>query len=263
VSAPFDVTADRRGLIGLLGTGVAASFARPSAAREGAPPDVGRKFYPDGRVKRFDGNTIICHLDQQGPNAATFNALLDIYRDAPRHAFMRKVTLLPPSSYHMTIFGAANDPDRRPGAWPADIPMDMPIARCSVILGDRLRAANFGIDRPIHMRIDDREPKADERPLTIRLLPIDAAEDRRLRDLRNQLADILKIRVPTHDAYSFHITLGYLIRWLSVSEQRDFRRSLAIWREGLIRTAPIIEFGAPEYCILKDMFAFQRQFFLQ
>jgi hypothetical protein len=30
----------------------------------------------------------------------------------------------------------------------------------------------------------------------------------------------------------------------------------------LAQRCPIITFGAPEYCLLKDMFAFERQFYL-
>ncbi len=263
MSARHGLSLDRRGLIGLFGTGLATSLARPSFAREGLPPDVGRKFYPDGSVKRFDGNTIICHLDQQGPNATFFNALLDIYRETPRHDFMRKVTLLPPSSYHMTIFGGANDPDRRPGVWPADLALDMPIAKCNEILGERLRAVQFGIDLPFRMRVDLAEPNTDERPLTIRLQPVDRAEDRRLRDLRDQLSGILKIRAPRHDDYGFHITMGYLINWLNSAEQTAFRQTLKTWRETLAGICPVIELGAPEYCTLKDMFEFKRQFYLR
>src|SRR3546814_7288625 len=94
------------------------------------PPDVGSKFYADGRVHPFPGNTVICHVPQQGEHSGCFNALLDIYREAPAHPFVRKITLLPPSSYHMTIFGGANDKPRERKSWPADLPIDMPIERC-------------------------------------------------------------------------------------------------------------------------------------
>jgi hypothetical protein len=65
-----------------------------------------------------------------------------------------------------------------------------------------------------------------------------------------------------HDAYRFHITLGYLIRWLDPAEDADYRRALKTWREGLAKRCPVIELGAPEYCILADMYAFRRQFYL-
>jgi hypothetical protein len=263
--------ADRRAFLGLMGgaAGLAATPALALArsqdqgrAQAEFPPDIGRKFYPDGRVQRFDGNTVICHLDQQGPNATLFNALLDIYREAPAHQFMDKVTLLPPSSYHMTIFGAANDQDRRPGAWPADLPLDMPMTECDRILGERLRGFRLECDLPFRMKVDLSEPVPGERPLTLRLLPYDDAENAKLRRLRDRLAETLAIRTPSHDAYRFHVTLGYLIRWLTQDEQAVFRDTLATWRHRVALACPVLELGAPEYCTLKDMFAFSRQFHL-
>ena len=254
----------RRGALSYLGAGLALGSALPGQglARPAHPPDVGRKFYPDGRVKAFLGNTIICHLDQQGPNSRLFDTLLDVYRDAPRHDFMRKVTLLPPSSYHMTIFGAANDQDRRAGLWPSDLPLDMPMQACSEALGERLRGETFGLDQPFRMKVDVADPGPNERPLTLRLLPYDDAEERRLRDLRNRFSELLKIRAPNHDSYRFHITLGYLIRWLRPREQAAFQVALAGWRTTIAGANPLITLGPPEYCTLKDMFEFKRQFFL-
>lgn len=264
--------AERRAFLGLMGgaAGLAATPSPANARTHGqvqpqaeVPPDVGRKFYPDGRVQRFDGNTVICHLDQQGPNATLFNTLLDIYREAPAHQFMDKVTLLPPSSYHMTIFGGANEKDRRPSAWPADLPLDLPLAQCDRILGERLRAFRLECDLPFRMRVDLSEPGQGERPLTLRLLPYDDAENAKLRRLRDRLAETLAIRTPSHDAYRFHVTLGYLIRWLSPEEQTAFRNTLAMWRQTVAAACPVIELGAPEYCALTDMFAFSRQFYLR
>ncbi len=65
-----------------------------------------------------------------------------------------------------------------------------------------------------------------------------------------------------HDGYRFHITLGYLVADLSDDEHAAYRRSLARWKAGLAERVPIITLGAPEYCVLHDMFAFKRQFFL-
>jgi len=255
---------DRRRLLHIF----AAASLLPAAAvradeRDDPLPDVGRKFTPDGRVIRFAGNTVICHLDQQGARAGCFNALLDIYREAPMHAFLRKVTLLPPSSYHMTVFGGANDSDRQPPAWPRDMPLDLPLDECHRILADRLREFKLGVVLPIRMRVDMAEPAEDERPLTLRLLPLDAAENNRLRDLRDRLAVATGIRALGHDAYRFHITLGYQFARLTHAEHTAFRTQLRRWRTEVSSRCPVIELGPPEYCTFEDMFAFERSFFLQ
>lgn len=248
-------------LLGAAGVARAAG-AEVSAsppARPAAPHDVGRKFFADGRVRPFAGNTIICHLPQQGPGYETFDALLDVYREMPIHEFGRKIALLPPSSYHMTIFGGANDQGRSPGAWPADIPTDTPIDVCSALLAKRL--ADFDLDcaLPIRMRVNDAEPMHPE-PLLIDLVPVDAAENLKLRRLRDRLSQTLKIRTRDHDRYGFHITLAYQIAWFDEAENADFQRARDRWRSELRKTAPVIEFQAPEFCTFKDMFAFKSQF---
>ena len=228
----------------------------------GDPPSVGVKFGRDGHVLPFPGNTIICHLPQQGSAAACFNALLDIYREAPAHAFMRKVTMLPPSSYHMTVFGAAASSDRRPEIWPKGLPLDAPMSACHRLLAERLRTFKLDCALPLRMRVDLSDVDQDHLPLRVRLIPADGAESKKLSRLRDRLSETLTIREPDHESYGFHITLGYLIRWLTPEENITFRKELRRWRETLAESCPVIELGAPEYCTFDDMFAFHRQLHL-
>lgn len=254
----------RRGFLTLAG-GAGVALSAPAIAKKGGvtyTSEVGRKFYPDGRVHPFRGNTIICHLDQQGPNSTLFEALLDIYRQFPALSFARKMTPLPPSSYHMTIFGGANDAERRPGLWPSSIPLNTPIEECTRILGERLKAANLGPIAPIRMRVDPSAPLPTENPMTIRLLPADDSENRRLRQLRNELSAITGIRAPSHDAYRFHVTLGYLIRQLSDVEIKEFRNFNLHSHQGISKKVPEISLGNPEYCELDDMFHFRKIFYI-
>lgn len=225
------------------------------------PPDVFRKFYPDGQVMPFPGNTIICHAAQQGEHSDYFYALLDVYREAQGVDFLkRKVTLLPPSSYHMTIFGGANDKERTPGLWPKFLPIDASMDDCNRALGERLHAFRLGMDLPIRMRIDPTP--LPEGPLTFRLLPVDDGQDGKLRDLISRLSDCLEIAPPNIATYRFHTTLGYALQWLSPDEDERFTALMDKWRGQIAAQSPIIVFGAPEYCLLQDMYAFRRQFYL-
>lgn len=254
----------RRQLLSVLGATGAAIASSPAIAKRSNSftSEVGRKFYPDGRVHPFRGNTIICHLDQQGPNSSLFEALLDIYRQLPALRFANKITALPPSSYHMTIFGGANHPERKPGLWPTSIPLNTPIEECTRILGDRLKQANLGPVSPIRMRVDLSDPVDRETPFTIRLLPIDETENQRLRSLRNKLSEIFEIRSPSHDDYRFHVTLAYLIRTLDPAELIEFRNVYRQQHAELAKSCPVIELGQPEYCSLEDMFHFKRLAFI-
>lgn len=260
--------ANRRHFLCANGLLLAGMTNLPAGARQRGKDDppypgpVGYKFTADGRVKPFAGNTIVCHLPQQGEGQPVFDHFLDIYRELPAHGFTRKITALPPSSYHMTIFGGANDSVRKPGLWPKDLPLDLPLAECDRILGDRLRNARFDVTAPIRMRIDDREPPHHTEPLLIDLVPVDEAENRRLRQMRDEISTLLGIRAPNHDRYQFHITLAYQVAWFNATEQQEYEATCLRWRQGLRRQVPLVTFGPPEYCTLKDMFAFNRQFYL-
>ncbi|MDE8650708.1 DUF1868 domain-containing protein [Novosphingobium album (ex Liu et al. 2023)] len=257
----------RRNFLGLAAAGAAAGITTaPSSllARQSPtyPPDVGRKFYPDGRVHPFAGSTIICHLPQQGEHAACFNSILDIFREAPRHRFMRKVAMLPPSSYHMTVFGVANDQSRKRESWPADLPLDMPLEAVNRALVERLRSFELGNILPIRMRVSPQQSPENGRTLVFHLQPFDDAESAKLRRLRDRLANVLKIQSPGHDSYEFHISFGYPISWFDATEEREVKRIWPEWANRIASRSPEIAFAAPEYCTFDDMFAFHRQLYL-
>jgi len=78
--------------------------------------------------------------------------------------------------------------------------------------------AGFQLDTqlPLRMRIADFSTHRDS-GATVRLQPVDAAENRKTRSLRDRIADLLEIR------------------------------------------APVLELGAPEFCVFNDMYAFDMQ----
>lgn len=250
-------------LAGLAGAAMlvpAGSFAQ--AGGGGIAANAGTKFYPDGRVRIWPGNTIVHHLPQQGEGSACFNALLDVYRDIPTRGFARKLAILPPSSYHMTLFGGANDLDRRAEVWPSGMALDTPMAEVSDLVGARVKAMPLMTALPIRMRVDPTRIPDAEKPLKIRLLPLDAAEERKLRRLRDRLAEATGIRAPGHENYRFHISLAYLLDALNPGEAAEYRAAQREWEMQVAKVSPVIALGAPEFCVFKDMYAFERQFFL-
>lgn len=263
--ADTPIFASRRRLlqIAALGSASVATSRRVRAhQRAPYPSSVGSKFYPNGQVHPFAGNTIICHLPQQGEHDNAFNAMLDVYRDAPSHIFLRKVAVLPPSSYHMTIFDGANDHSRKPGSWPADLSMDMPIEDCNRALAARLRHFDLGISLPIRMRVDPEQSPVNGRAMVFRLKPYDDVENTKLRGLRNRIADVVQYQAADHDSYQFHISFGYPIAWFDPDEERDFQKIWCDCAERIAKKCPEIILGAPEYCTFEDMFAFHREFYL-
>lgn len=63
--------------------------------------------------------------------------------------------------------------------------------------------------------------------------------------------------------YRFHVSIGYPVAWMTTAEENELRRVFAGWARDIAARAPVIRFGAPEYCIFNDMFAFERQFYLE
>lgn len=224
---------------------------------------VGNKFYPDGRVRPFPGNTILCHLPQQGPRSEAFDALLDIYRAARDHAFLENASLLPPSSYHMTVFeGVTEATRRRPDAWPAGVPPTASLEDCDKIIAQRLKAFRLDTALPLRMAVDVDAITPSGGAIVIPLKPVDVAEALKLRDLRRRLSSAVGIGVGDPDTYRFHISLAYWIRALTTRQEAEYDKAHRLWRASLARAAPVIELGAPEYCLFDDMFAFHRQFYL-
>lgn len=254
----------RRGFLG-LSAGLLAATTLPGFAGAAIAPtrgDGARKFAADGRVLPFAGSTVVCHLAQQGPESGVFEVLLDFYRMARWTGFGPKVTLLPPSSYHMTVIGCATDAGREIGKWPAGIALDAPIEECNRIVGERLRHADLPLISPIRMQVDSGDSGYDGNTLRIPLEPVDQAEFERLEGLRASIARAIGIAEPVPGAYQFHITLGYVTRPFSSAEQQEAIEVLLDWKQRIAQAAPMVTLGAPEYCTFDDMFAFKRQFFL-
>ena len=230
----------------------AATEASDALAAGAVPP----KFLADGSAARWTGNTIICHLDKCSP---AFMALLDIHVALMRSKLQAHIAPLPPASYHMTVFEGIAYPARH-RYFPADLPADASEAACNMALLEKLRQFDLQTALPIRMR---PLPLAQQTNLaSILLEPFDAAENRKLRLLRDRLADTLHLRAGHHDDYRFHITLHYLYAPL---DEVGRERLLALRQYLLadfIARSPLIELGAPEFTYFDDMLEFRPQLLL-
>lgn len=215
------------------------------------PADVGCKFHADGSVRAFAGNTVVCHLPDDGPARA---ALMDVH-DRLAALPARRHALLPPSSWHMTVFEGVCDQIRDPGRWPADLPLDAPLAACTDLFAARLRATRFGITAPIRVAVGG-VIAVHGGFLGVTLEPADPEEHLRLRTLRDRLSAVLGLRVPVHLGYRFHLTIGYQIDWLTPCEQLSMAEACHAATAHLLERAPVFTFGPPSFCTFEDMHAF-------
>jgi len=226
-----------------------------TGALDARPSGVPSKFTVDGAVRPFPGNTIICHLSQ-GSELHTLLARLALDLDRSNKGAL--YTLLPPSSWHMTVFEGVCDQVRTRGFWPADLPTDASLAECNAAFSQKLSAFDMNITPPFRMRISGYTPRVDG--IGLHLETSDPAEEARIRKLRDRLSKELQIRHPSHETYGFHLSIAYFIRFPTDDE----RSALDTMLFNHLQDMPTeFELAAPEFCFFDDMFEFRRQFFLK
>ncbi|KAL7941151.1 RNA ligase/cyclic nucleotide phosphodiesterase [Trichoderma barbatum] len=216
---------------------------------------TGKKFDANGNVLPFPGNTIICHLSQE---SEMHKALMPIFEMLQKSRFMKFYTLLPQSSWHMTVFEGVADQRRKREVWPKPLSLDAPLEKCHDLFGERLSKFNLGIQVPIHMSVSGLV--MSQGGIRLDLAPIDAAEEKRLRGLRDRLSELLEIRARGHNTYVFHLALAY--RFIPVSQEDEDGLSKLL-EEGYKAIPHEFELGVPEFCYFDDMYVFHRQFFLK
>lgn len=158
----------------------------------------------------------------------------------------------------MTIFEGVCDQVRRPGYWPTDLPLDAPLDEVTAHFVSKLTGFDLDSDGPPYrMRVDGMDPL--EVGIGIHLEPRGDEEGRRIRGLRDRLADVLDLKNPGHERYGLHFSVAYLLRRLSDEQEREVRELVLGCLEGVDGD---FELGAPEVCTFGDMFAFKRVFYL-
>lgn len=209
-------------------------------------------------MQHYPGNTIICPITASNPAFAELCSAYEALRASVNAAHL---AWLPTSSYHSTIFDGAADAYRRPGDWPQMLPLDASMDACNKYVGERLQHMRAGIAPPIRMTVDLDE--VDSVRTVVVLKPVDAAENRRLRTLRDEISLATGIRYPNHDDYRFHTSFAYYVRRFSAADEATYRSAYARMLRHLSSKLPVIELGSPEYCLFNDMFAFLPQFALR
>lgn len=183
-------------------TGQLSDLPCPRAISE---PGQGGKFAHDGTVQPWPGNTFICHIDPDGPQHAALCAMQDAMKASEVAA---NFSWLPPSSFHMTVFQGVSPDDP---VWPEGLSRDLTRDAVTEALLDRLHSVTL----PQHLTPAARGLHAGH---SVTLEGKDAPAEARLRAARMALREATGLHPHGFDTYTFHITLGYPLRWLSAGE---------------------------------------------
>ncbi len=217
--------------------------AGQQAARPGA---VGQKFDPAGRVLPFAGNTFLCHI---APASEAHAALTEASLALQQGPFAQAFSFLPPSSFHMTVFEGVCDAHLDGDRWPAGMATDTPLDKVT----DAFGAAAARLALPQSQTI---QPTGIFAGFSVAVSGADAGAEASLRQTRQALRDATGIRRADFDSYDFHITLGYLLRWLTPDQAEAVLDLSQVVFARLLARAPVITLGPVEFCRFDDMHAF-------
>ncbi|KAK0657105.1 RNA ligase/cyclic nucleotide phosphodiesterase [Cercophora newfieldiana] len=230
----------------------------PDADRDpGFPIGVPSKFDPQGNVQPFSGNTIIAHLS---PQSELYASLLNLHAKLAASPLASLFALLPPESWHMTIFEGVCDSVRAPGHWPRDIAPEASLAHCTSHFARKLEHFKLGPTEQPPYRLAVTGFSSFAVGIGIRLSLRTPEEEARFRKLRDRLAETLQIKHAHHKYYELHLSMAYFLRYLDKEQKAQLNALL----KGHFETMPkLFELGAPEFCTFEDMFRFDRMFYLK
>ena len=167
-------------------------------------PGTGAKFTTSGEVEIWPGNTFVCHVTR--PSDA-YMALVEMQERLKQSAFATFFTYLPAPSFHMTVFQGMSPGNQVTPAWPEDVSEK----------ADRDTVTAEMLTRTAEVRLPGFRAKATDlfcgKSLTVTGADMEAEAE--LRRARETLRAATRMRPRDFDVYVFHITLGYLIQWLS------------------------------------------------
>lgn len=219
-------------------TGVLTGGERPAA--------VGLKFTEDGAPLACPGYTTICHVN---PTSDAFRALVAAQNALKAGPLASAYTFMPADSLHMTIFEGVIDYSRTTDRWPGHLSLDATIAEAEEDASARLKG------HPCQQEFKLR-PVEVFGGFTVSMTGATEREENGLRMTRNALRDALNLHRPDHDAYQFHITLAYLLRWLSPDEAQEVIEISHAATKALFNEMAELSLGPVELCSFETMHRF-------
>ena len=211
------------------------------------PSSVGQKFDEHGTVLRFPGNTFICHIPQ---NSLAHYALAEASETLQSGTFAGAFSFLPPSSFHMTVFEGVADANRNVSKWPTSISNDAAIE----VVTQQFQSSTVEFELPAKQLI---RPTGIFGGFSVAVTGLTAEDENSLRRNRKMLRDMTGIHADDFADYQFHITLAYLLRWLTVAEAEAVMDLSNNVFERMHDRCPQIALGGVEFCTFENMHAFK------
>ena len=205
------------------------------------------KFDDKGNPLPFPGCTIICNIPL---NTDLSDEIISFQKKIKNFNPDKTYFYLPPSSFHMTLFDCCNLNTKNTNYWPSDIDPGMDYKDIAVELNKRIQ--NYIFPKEFNLKL-----KMFFGGYSIILEPFSDKDEKILRNCRDELSSLLKIKFENHQRYTFHITLAYILRELSQIEINNliqFNKKLFLdFRKKFSK----ITFTRPEMHTYEDMLEFK------
>lgn len=212
---------------------------------------IGKKFHADGTAASYPGNTVIADVRPGNPAYDVMAACLQLLREAKLDELFIP---LPKDSYHMTVIRGVNDLVRESAFWPDVLALD-----CSMEEADAYMAhAVASVENPgaIRMRFD--RARITDEDFRILLVPADAAQECVLRAYRDAVAEAVGLRLPGHDAYTFHMTLAYTWRLPDAAQKKTLEKLTAAM-DTLLAAHGEVLVDSSHFAYYEDMLSFYEE----
>ena len=205
------------------------------------------KFDDKGTPLPFPGCTIICNIPL---NSHLSDQIIFFQKKMKNFNPEQTYFYLPPSSFHMTLFDCCNLNTKNTKYWPTDIDPDMDYKNIAIELNKRIQ--NYIFPEELNLKL-----KIFFGGYSIVLEPFSEKDEKILKNCRDELSSLLKIKFENHQRYTFHITLAYILRELNQIEIKnliEFNKQLSF---DFSKKFPKITFTKPEMCTFKNMLEFK------
>ena len=205
------------------------------------------KFDEKGNPLPYPGCTIICNIPL---NTHLSDQIISFQKNIEKFNPKKTYCYLPLSSFHMTLFDCCNLNTKNTKYWPTDIDPDMDYKDISIELNKRIQ--NYIFPEELNLKL-----KMFFGGYSIVLEPFSEKDEKILRNCRDELSSLLKIKFENHQRYTFHITLAYILRELNKNEIKsliEFNKQLSF---DFSKKFPKITLTKPEMCTFEDMLEFK------
>lgn len=216
-----------------------------TATHVGATPKhLGIRLDESGSFLPILGNTVIRHVRKGSQAMAMLVAVQERLRQSE---YGGHFAYLPPDSFHMTVFEGVVHDRRRPDAWPQGVALDRPVADTTALYLQRLSgfaAPDFTMKgvavSPLGLLVEGATPE----------------DEHVVRHLRETLTSPFGYRQDVHDAYRFHVTLGY-VRRLLPEAAIGYYISLCAELSANVQAFGPLELERPAFCTFNNLTHFE------